>query len=419
MTVVDDAPATPQQVAMLVNAANSLQPTVFNVPTKITLVGDLDIDALEAALGEVISRHGALRCRFVNEGGWRQKVLAPQPFRLRCEDVQAEHVDEICHMLANEPFDLAETTLPVCRLMRVDTDTWVLMLVMHHIAVDGWALTLVLQELAQLYGGAALAPPGAQCTDYGRWLHHNPQVDARKMAFWRDYLDGVPLAPSMPTDRPRPERMSGQGTTALDHVSGTTRAAVEALASARRTTPFSVLAAALAVRLAQLSGERKIAFAVSYANRERREFESMVSCTRVAVIVRVIVNETMTFGELVSHAAVAVLEAIANALPMDLVVTEQPSVALAFMNYQDKEISFAGVDTVVEDMTAAGARRDQTVGLFQKADGYLAFLEHSTDLWDPKTGEDLLTGYTGLLADLCAEPDRPALWDHPTTHPLR
>ncbi|QNE75205.1 aminotransferase class III-fold pyridoxal phosphate-dependent enzyme [Streptomyces finlayi] len=441
-TLVDRAPVSDQQARMIAGHHSVPHPEVWNVPTRITFTGRLDPDALRSALAEVIARHDSLRTRFVqdaDDGAWWQEVLPPSPLDLPVEDLtglppgeRRARADTLCRETAGSGFDLARPALPRLRLLRVEEDRWALMFVLHHITADGWSLSLLLAEIAALYTAQAagvphgLAAPGAQPTEYARRqrAQHDPETEARRAVHCAAYLDGVPSAVPVPTDRPRPAKLSGLGDTIRGEASGELRAAVESFASSLHTTPFAVAATALGVFLTRLSGEPDILLSVPYANREGTAYESLVAMTSTAVMVRVRLdqaNPAESCAELAVRTGAGAMGAMAHVLPTARImqamrdagaehVPDRVPHVLAFQNSVDTDIEIPGLGVEVEDLAPLLSRSELCFGLAPRRDpamGYRTFLEFSADLWNRDTAERLLTGYTDLLGEFCARPDRP------------
>ncbi|MFB7479257.1 MupA/Atu3671 family FMN-dependent luciferase-like monooxygenase [Streptomyces anulatus] len=441
--VVDRAPVSDQQARMIAGHHVVPDPAVWNVPTRITFTGALDPAALRSAVSELVARHDGLRTRFAQEGApdgpWWQEILAAEPVALPVEDLTGLPADErqpradaLCRADAAAPFDLGRPLVPRTRLLRVEEDRWELMFVLHHICADGWSLSVVLAEIAALYTAAAagvphgLPDPAMQAPGYARWQREqqDPGVEAERAAFCARYLDGVPSAVPVPTDRPRPQKLSGHGDTVRGVATGAVRAAVEKLAADRHTTSFAVAAAALGVFLTRLSGEEDTLLSVPYANREGTASESLVAMTSTAVMVRVRLdsaNLDETCAELAVRTGAGALGAMAHVLPTarimramresgaDCVPDRVPHV-LAFQNSVDTDIEIPGLRVEVADLAPPLSRSELCFGLAPRRDpakGYRTFLEFSTDLWDHTTAHDLLSSYTDVLAEFSARPDRP------------
>ncbi|WP_257139026.1 condensation domain-containing protein, partial [Streptomyces sp. rh34] len=441
--VVDRAPVSDQQARMIAGHHAVPDPAVWNVPTRITFTGALDPAALRSAVSELVARHDGLRTRFTQEGApdgpWWQEVSAAEPVALPVEDLtglpageRRPRADALCRADAAAPFDLGRPLLPRTRLLRVEEDRWELMFVLHHICADGWSLSVLLAEIAALYTAAAagvphgLPEPAMQAPGYARWQReqHDPGAEAERAAFCARYLDGVPSAVPVPTDRPRPQKLSGRGDTVRGVATGAVRAAVEKLAAERRTTPFAVAAAALGVFLTRLSGEEDTLLSVPYANREGTASESLVAMTSTAVMVRVRLdsaNLDETCAELAVRTGAGALGAMAHVLPTARImqamrdagavsVPDRVPHVLAFQNSVDTDIEIPGLRVEVTDLAPPLSRSELCFGLAPRRDpakGYGTFLEFSTDLWDHTTAHDLLSSYTDLLAEFSARPDRP------------
>ncbi|WP_371625632.1 LLM class flavin-dependent oxidoreductase [Streptomyces sp. NBC_01116] len=443
VSVVDRAPVSDQQARMIAGHHIMPDPAVWNVPTRITFTGALDPAALRSAVTELVARHDGLRTRFAQEGApdgpWWQEVLAAEPVALPVEDLTGLPADErrpradaLCRADAAAPFDLGRSLRPRTRLLRVEEDRWELMFVLHHICADGWSLSVLLSELAALCTAAAagvphgLPDPAMQAPGYARWQRerHDPAAEAERAAFCARYLDGVPSAVPVPTDRPRPQKLSGHGDTVRGVATGAVRAAVEKLAADRGTTSFAVAAAALGVFLTRLSGEEDTLLSVPYANREGTASESLVAMTSTAVMVRVRLdsaNLDETCAELAVRTGTGALGAMAHVLPTARImqamrdagavsVPDRVPHVLAFQNSVDTDIEIPGLRVEVADLAPPLSRSELCFGLAPRRDpakGYRTFLEFSTDLWDHETAHDLLSSYTDLLAEFSARPDRP------------
>nr|WP_069885556.1 non-ribosomal peptide synthetase [Streptomyces luteocolor] len=426
--VLGRAPVTAQQAAFIGRHSTHPRPEIYNVAMRLTLTGTLDVPALRTALGRLVARHEGLRTRFVEEGGeWWQEALRARPVDLEVEDLLARHgsapgaeaaADLAAAEVASVPFDLAEEFAPVFRLLRTDEDRWVLLFVLHHASCDGWAVSLLLDELAALYRAAATGVPHGLAEDvpqpgaYARWQREQSgtQDKERLLGYWARRFEGASFGLPLPLDRPRPEELSGAGDVVLFTVDRDTRADVEALARRHRTTPFVVTAAAVARLVAKVSGERDLLLGISHANRERREFERLATCTASSFTLRISDRDAESFGALVDQAARSAVGAMEHAAPIramaaDLSVElgrEVPDRVPLGFQYQsslETDIELPGLTTAVEDIAVSGARSEFNFGLIPVGDVLSGYLEFSTDLWDRATVEGWIAAYVELLAE--------------------
>ncbi|MER5887627.1 MupA/Atu3671 family FMN-dependent luciferase-like monooxygenase [Streptomyces sp. NPDC001941] len=419
------APATFQQAGFLdAHLAHPL-PQIFNVALRLSFEGALDVVALRAALTRLFARHEGLRSRFARrDGAWVQEVLRPVPVELAVEDLTGldavkrdAEVERVSAECTETPLDVLVSAAPRLRLLRRGERSWTLMFVPHHATCDGWALSRVFEELSVLYAEEVSGVPGEplpeafQVSAYARWQRERPDpaADEGRLAFWLRELAGASFAHALPLDRPRGERPGQDGDMVAFTVPAGVREDVERLAARRATTPFTVTVAALGRLLAREAGQPDVLLGISYANRERREFESLVACTAASYALRVREVPGEPFGELVDRVGVTAAECLDHALAPRQVapvlrertgapMPDQLPLAFAYQSSTRADLDLPGVTVAVEDLTAPVARVDLVVGLIPVGDVLAGYLSFPTDLWDRPTVEGWAARYVELLA---------------------
>lgn len=192
----------------------------YNVPVAVRLRGPLEPEILHRALIRVVDRHQILRTTYRERDGVVEAVTGRTNPAWRVVDLsdrdKASALETVDELAAADGLAAVDPTLQVLRttLYRIDADEWILHLVAHHIAVDGWSTVLLLQDIERSYrelaGGVVGSepPPAATYADYVRdetELLAGPRADAA-IDFWRGVLagapDGVALAATAPPDAP-------------------------------------------------------------------------------------------------------------------------------------------------------------------------------------------------------------------------
>jgi NRPS condensation-like uncharacterized protein len=133
--------------------------TRYTVPLGLRLAGRLDVAGLERALSELVARHEALRTTFPAVDGRPVQVISPpEPVRLGVSDLgglpparREQEARRRVQDAARHPFDLVRGPLLRAQLIRLDSEDHVLLLLLHHIIVDGWSLGLLTSELGAAY----------------------------------------------------------------------------------------------------------------------------------------------------------------------------------------------------------------------------------------------------------------------------
>src|SRR5271170_3621997 len=132
------------------------------------LSGDLDVPALERAAQALVERHAILRTTFAVRDGQPVQLVHPKwPVRIAQHNLGPGELelDEWIRRETDRPFDLY--TGPVVRLtlLQRTPDQHVLLLVVHHIAVDFWSIDVILDELRLLYAAEHGSNPPPRCPD--------------------------------------------------------------------------------------------------------------------------------------------------------------------------------------------------------------------------------------------------------------
>ncbi|GDY52006.1 hypothetical protein SVIO_026290 [Streptomyces violaceusniger] len=258
---------------------------LYNVPLVLRLSGRLDVAALRAALGDVVARHESLRTRFPEaEGEPYQEIVPAAEASVALPLIPVAAADELearIDRASSHAFDAA-AELPVrATLFALDSDQplpedgmavpgeFVLVLVVHHIAGDGWSMGLLWRDLSVAYAArCAGRAPGweplpVQYADYTLWqrklLGEAADPDGvldGQLAYWRKALAGSPEELALPVDRPRPAEASHRGGMAGFQMPAELHTELAELARAEGVTMFMVWQAAVAVLLSRMGAGR-------------------------------------------------------------------------------------------------------------------------------------------------------------------
>jgi hypothetical protein len=192
----------------------------YNIPLGLRLKGGLDIKALQDSLGEIVRRHEALRTHFeIVEGVTRQIINRAFPLELPLVDLsklpepkRETEVKRLCAEAARCPFDLVKGPVLQAKLFRLSPAEHIFLLVMQHIASDGWSMAILIRELKVLYQAYVPGQPSPlpelpiQYADYALWQRNwlRGVVLEQQLDYWKQQLAGAPAFLDLPTDRPRP-----------------------------------------------------------------------------------------------------------------------------------------------------------------------------------------------------------------------
>ncbi|MGZ3102047.1 amino acid adenylation domain-containing protein [Streptomyces sp. H72] len=412
---------------------------LYNISTAVRLRGGLDHEALASALHDVTARHESLRTVFLEDAeGPHQVVLdeaevRPELVRVRVSGAElAERVTEA----SRYAFDLtAETPLRVWSFELSPTEH-VLLVLVHHIAGDGWSMGPLARDLATAYqarlGGHApdWEPLTLQYPDYALWQHEvlgsadDPDsAVSRQLGFWQRTLAGLPEELELPADRSRPALPTFRGDTVELDIPADLHAAARTLAAERNVTVFMVVQAALAALLSRMGAGTDIPLGTPVAGRTDSAVEDLVGFFVNTLVLRTDVSGNPRFRDLLDRVRRTDLEAFAHQdVPFErLVEVLNPERALArhplfqtalSWNTTAVALDLQGLAADGQPVDAGTAKFDLNFGLAELRSpdggpaGISGRIEYSLDLFDRETVTGLADKLVRLLAAAVAAPDR-------------
>jgi amino acid adenylation domain-containing protein len=419
----------------------------YNMPWAVRMEGRLDPGALAGSLSEVVCRHEALRTVFQlpeGEDEPEQRILPARPVPLPLVDLgslsreaRQAAARHLATLEARRPFELSRGPLLRPILLRLAGEEHVLLLTLHHVAGDGWSMSVLMNELAALYGAGAAGRPSplaelpVQYADYAAWQRAwlTGNVLAAQLSFWRAALAGVPSLLDLPTDRPRPALQTFRGARRAAVLPTGLAEGVRELGRSRGTTGFMVVLAALQILLHRLSGQPVVAVGSPIANRGRGEIEGLIGFFANTLVLAVDLAGEPSFQDLLDRVREVALGAYAHQdLPFEKLVEElAPERHLAhaplfqvLLSFQSTGGPMAGpiagplgaqaaggltLSPIEADMAAA--KFDLTLAVEERRTALAVGLDYNTDLFDPATAGRLLEQFRALLeAGLAAPQER-------------
>lgn len=421
--------------------------TMYNMPVALRLSGQLNVDALGAALADVVARHESLRTVFPHRDGVPyQEVLAPElaDFGWSVIDATtwpAARLAETIGLSARHIFDLS-TKIPLRAILfeRAD-DEHILVATAHHIAADGWSVTPLVSDLGMAYarrcaGQAPGWPPLAvQYADYTLWqraqlgdLDDNQSPIGVQLAYWQDALAGMPERLQLPTDRPYPKTADYRGATVPVEWSAELQRQVQAVARQHNATSFMVIQAALAVLLSKISASRDVAIGFATAGRHDPALDHLIGFFVNTLVLRVEVRGDATVTDLFAQVRARSLAALEHQdLPFEVLVERlnpirslghHPlvQVGLTWQNLpgQDNDpaarLDLGALQITQLSMDTQAARMDLMFSLAERwtengeVAGIGGAVEFRTELFDAETVAVLVDRLERVLVGLLGDP---------------
>ncbi|OZC99400.1 hypothetical protein CH275_22590 [Rhodococcus sp. 06-235-1A] len=414
---------------------------VNNIPVALRLTGELDVDALNLALRDVVERHESLRTVYPGiDGRGRQVVLPAQESvtDLVPVDVDESGIAAAIFATVSTGFDVTTSAPLRVELMRVTGTEHILVFVVHHIASDGFSMGPLTRDVVTAYSARVRgeepgwAPLPIQYADFTLWQREvlgsetDPSsIISEQERYWVDALADLPDQIELPADRQRPVEASNSGATLRFTLDNNIRMGIEELARTHGATPFMVMHAALSVLLARLSSSTDIVIGTPVAGRGEQELDDVIGMFVNTLVLRAEVDPSMSFADLVSRVRGTDLAAFGHAdVPFERLVevldpvrstSRHPlfQVMLAFQNLEHRSVSLDGLDVGAVDFDAALAKFDLQLTISDEVDadpnsaGWTVDLTYATDIFDRVTVAGFRDRFLRVLEAVTTAPGVP------------
>ncbi len=392
------------------------------------------MEALGAALDDLIDRHESLRTIYPDVGGVPCQEVLPAGAGLwrrggaAVVSLPEDAVAGELVALAGYRFDLSSEIPIRAQIYAVQPEQHVVGIVVHHIAFDGWSLTPMMRDVGEAYrarrqGRAPQrAPLAVQYADYTLWqrdclgAESDPDsVIAGQLSYWRQELADLPEVVSLPVDRPRPAAPSYRGDDVEVRIDPQLWAGVKALAAAQNATTSMVLQAVVAVLLHRVGVGEDVVLGGPVAGRLDEALNDLVGFFVNTWVLRVGVRSADRFSDVLERVRHKALDAYRNQdVPFELLVEQlnpvrsashHPlfQVLMVFQNMVRPEMVLDGVNVETLAMSTRTARFDLDFQLYEVptedpgASMAVGSVSYATDLFDRASIERLVTRFGRLI----------------------
>ncbi|MDF0668418.1 MAG: amino acid adenylation domain-containing protein [Nitrospira sp.] len=405
----------------------------YNLPAGFRLRGKLDVDLLTAGLNQVIARHEALRTVFhQTDGQPTQVVLSSMMVEIPVVDLreipEEQRTVELTKQSEAEAqriFDLTHGPLVRARVWHIGEEEYVLLMTLHHIVSDGWAMDVLIRELVTYYQAgvsgqpAALPPLPIQYADYAVWQRDWMQgaVLETQLAYWKDRLGDAPAALELPTDRPRPSVQTYRGSCCEFMVPGELVQQITALSRRHGLTLYMTLLTAFTALLRHYSGQTSILVGSPVANRLRIEVEELIGLFVNTLVLRTDIPDNPRWIDLLDRVRGEVLRAQSHQdLPFEYLVDAlQPErnlshsplfqVMFTLQTPADQSMEPPGLRVDNMEIEPGTTLFDLSLDMVLEPDRLSGSFEYSTDLFADETIARMVRHFQELLRQIVLNPE--------------
>ncbi|MCM3782687.1 amino acid adenylation domain-containing protein [Neobacillus mesonae] len=414
----------------------------YNIPAVIEITGDLDMSALQLAFYDVTNRHESLHTVYPGKQGTAKQLILPAEDRVphfQITEIEEAELSAKMDEAVKYSFEI-EKEVPVrAELFVLSPDQYVLVLLLHHIACDGWSLTPLLSDLAEAYksrtaGKApAYAPLPLQYSDYAVWQEEwlsgrvqeagNPLTE--QLSYWKEALAQMPEELELIRNRQRTPESGNPGGIVTLEVSPKLHEQLTKLAKDTKSSLFMVLQSGLAALLTRLGAGHDIPIGSPIAGRNDDQLTDMIGMFINNLVLRSDTSGNPTFRQLVDRVRKGDLAAFENQdVPFEQIVEQlNPSrvsgrhplfqIMFAFQNTPEPVLEIPGLLTKVEVMNTGSAKFDLTLELREHRTeqgapcGIHGWFEYNASLYDEETVQCMAGWFLKLLESAATDPDKP------------
>ncbi|MEH1952720.1 amino acid adenylation domain-containing protein [Nostoc sp.] len=392
------------------------------------LTGTLNTDVLQHSLDAIVGHHEALRTNFITslDGSPIQVIGPPRSVELKVIKVTPEQVECLLNQEAQRPFNLETDLMLRATLLQIDEQQHILLLVMHHIASDGWSIGILWQQLAAVYKAFLSSKPSPlpklpiQYADFAVWQQAwlSGEILSSQINYWKTQLAAANTVLELPTDRPRPPVQTYQGAVQSLMLPQTLSTSLKKLSHQEGVTLFMTLLAAFGTTLHRYTGQEDILIGSPIAGRNQIETEGLIGFFVNTLAIRTNFSGNPSFRQLLSQVREVTLGAYAHQdLPFEKLVEElQPErnlshsplfqVMFAFHNTPSQLWELPELNITPLEVHNGAAKFDLTLDLEETSEGIKGGIEYNTDLFDATTIARMLGHFQTLLEGIVANPEQ-------------
>ncbi len=381
----------------------------FNISNAVKITGDLNINALENAINELVIRHEALRTTFRStDGNPVQEVKAEIKAELcktHLENTYGEtRLKDLLKEEARRVFNLETGPLFRFHLFILGEEEYVLTMVIHHVISDGWSNTVLVGELFTLYKAGiqgvvhGLPMPSVQFADYAYWERNRLQGELLEtlLSYWEKQLANTSTL-VLPLDRERSTVRAFEGGYEPVVISPELTKKINSVCKNKSVTQFILILAAFKALLYRYSEQQDICIGTVVANRNRKELERAVGFFMNTLALRTQIEGDSTVAEILERVKKTTYDAfVYQELPFDKMVEElkplredgvNPFFQVMFIlqNTQKVDFELPGVKMQPLDIESGMAPFDLRLQLTETQEGLKGGFDYNLSIFDSST----------------------------------
>ncbi|MGF2038868.1 MAG: non-ribosomal peptide synthetase [Nostoc sp. CmiVER01] len=414
----------------------------YNVAFTCRICSPINVTILQKSLQIILERHPQLRSKFFKQDNNVVQQIHQTQFtdfqQINASTWKEQELEQRVFQEYQQPFNIENDSIMRVRLFSWSQQEHILLVTIHHIAVDAWSVLLLIEELITVYlvlelgVQPSLTPLKHSYIDYVRWQREllTSTQGEKLWNYWQQKLAGELPVLNLPTDRPRPAIQTYNGASYNFKISQKLTEQLKKLAQAEGVTQYMVLLAAFQVLLYRYTGQEDILVGAPTSGRTQPEFVSLIGYFVDPVVMRANLSGNPSFQEFLTQVCQTVSEALAHQdFPFALLVERlQPQrdpsrspIFGAVFNFLFQnlgqfehtqqlwlggEVDKEGIKLKPFEMPQMEGQFDLNLTIAEASSSLSGIFKYNTDLFDVSTIERMLGHFVTLLEAIVANPQQ-------------
>ncbi|NES43565.1 amino acid adenylation domain-containing protein, partial [Moorena sp. SIO2C4] len=415
----------------------------YNVSFSVRIYSKVDITIWQQVFQALRERHPLLRSTFPKLGEQPIQQLhqhqALDFLQIDASSWSEEELNKKVVAAHRHPFNLETEPVMRVRWFTCSEQDHIMLLTIHHIALDGWSCDLITKELPQLYQAqlngleASLLPLKHSYQDYVSWQKElvEGQEGEQLWNYWQQKLGGELPVLNLPTDRPRPPIQTDNGGSYPFKLSEKLTEQLKELAQTEGATLYMILLAAFQVLLYRYTGQEDILVGSPTSGRTKAEFASIVGYFVDSVVMRADLSENLSFRDFLYQVRQTVLGALAHQdYPFSLLVEklqverdssrsplfqacfvlqkfqESQDVQKVFFSSKTTLMNWGGLEVEPFVFDQYESQYDLFLEMVEEDSYLVGFLKYNVDLFDEQTIARMAGHFQNLLEGIVNDPQQ-------------
>lgn len=407
--------------------------TAYNITNAIQIDGKLEVQLLQKALNQIITRHESLRTYFKTSAkGLAQFILPIEEAESTIEVYDATDENEISEIInkhRNYEFDLTKAPLLKIAIIHLAEDRHILLFNLHHIAGDGWSMQVLSREIVNSYNSLFSGEQNdnvvlpVQYKDYAYWFKHTRQAALHSSkVYWQEQLLGELPIIELPVSKARPKIKTYNGASISHSFSPKFTSALKEKVRAQEATLFMGLLAGINGLLYRYTGLTDILLGTPVAGRNQAVLENQIGLYLNTLCIRTRFESSDSFDKLLEKQKAVMLESYAHQdYPFDAIVDELKlkrdtsrsalfDIMVILHNQQDlfkKTESFVNTTAIDYPLSTEKASQfDISFSFSEEADHLDLSVSYNTDIYSKAVIENIISYLEKFILEGIKNPEQ-------------